>query len=125
MGRKTSPTLTDGELRLMNVLWDRGEATVLDIQQAMDEDLMDSTIRTLLGILEQKGQVARSKQGRAFVYRPRIDREESRRSVVRHVVHRFFGRPADLLLNLIDQEELTPAELKKVKAALRAREKRL
>ena len=44
----------------MKILWDRGEATVLDIQQSMDDDLIDSTIRTLLTILEQKGYVERS-----------------------------------------------------------------
>ena len=122
MSRKTSPTLTPGELRLMTVLWDRGEATVVEIQQALDEALIDSTIRTLLGILERKRCVSRRKEGRAFVYRPTVSRGDTSRRQLRQVVDRFFGTPADLLLNMLGNEELTADELKKIKAAIRDRE---
>ncbi len=122
MARIPSSTLTDGEHRLMRVLWDRGEATVLEIQELIDDELQDSTIRTLLSILEKKGHVTREKSGRAYVYRACLEREESRRKIVRHVVDRFFGRPADLMLSLVEREELTSQELELIKAALRKRE---
>ena len=121
MSRKTSPTFTDGELRLMNVLWRRGPSTVLEIQDDLDQELVDSTIRTLLKILEDKGYVVRMKEGRAFRYQPLVDRDETRASAVKQVVRRFFRTPADLVLNLMDSGELDEAELAKIRRAIEAR----
>ena len=108
----------------MTVLWGRGEATVVEIQRDLDEALIDSTIRTLLGILERKRCVSRRKRGRAYVYRPTVSRRESSRRQIRQVVDWFFGTPADLMLNLLGSEKLTPEELTKIKAAIRDREAR-
>jgi predicted transcriptional regulator len=121
--RKTSPTLTDGELRLMNVLWRRGPSTVLEIQDGLDDELVDSTIRTLLRILEDKGYVRRLKEGRAFRYQPLVGRDETRANAVQQVVRRFFRNPADLVMNLMDSGELDEAELVKIRRALEAKRK--
>jgi predicted transcriptional regulator len=123
MTRKTSPTLTDGELRLMNVLWRRGPSTVLEIQEGLEEELVDSTIRTLLRILEEKGFVRRVKEGRAYRYRPLVGRDETRASAVQQVVRRFFRTPADLVLNLMDSGELDEAELVRIRRALELKKK--
>ena len=123
MPRPASPTLTDGELRLMNVLWQRGASTVLEIQQSLDEDLADSTIRTLLGVLESKGYVVRERSGRAHVYRARVEQGEVRSRMVRQVVRRFFGSPADLVLNLLDAGELDAKELARIRRAIERRER--
>lgn len=123
MARPPSSTFTDGELRLMNVLWARGAATVLEIQEQLDEPLADSTIRTLLGILESKGHVRRVKQGRAHVYEPTMDRGEARETVVRQVVKRFFRSPADLVLNLLDADELNAKELARIRRAIEQKER--
>ena len=118
MPRPLSSSLTDGELRLMNVIWDMGEATVLDIQERLEEDLADSTIRTLLSVLESKGYVERRKEGRAHVYRALVDRGRARETMVRQLVKRFFGSPADLVLNLLDEGELDARELDRIRKAI-------
>ena len=121
MARKPTQTLTDGELRLMNVLWASGPSTVLEIQDALEDDLVDSTIRTLLRILEDKGYVKRRKEGRAFRYHPLVDREETRSSVVDQVLQRFFHTPGDLVMNLLQRGDLDEAELARIRRALEAR----
>ncbi|MGH7467999.1 MAG: BlaI/MecI/CopY family transcriptional regulator [Longimicrobiales bacterium] len=123
MPRKPTTTLTDGELRLMNVLWRSGPSTVLEIQDALEDDLVDSTIRTLLRILEDKGYVKRRKEGRAFRYHPLVDHEETRASVLDHLVQRFFHTPGDLVLSLLKRGELDEAELARIRRALEARRK--
>lgn len=123
MARPPSATLTDGELRLMNVLWASGESTVVEIQESLDEPLADSTIRTLLGVLESKGYVRRERRGRAHTYSASIDRGEARETVVRQVVKRFFRSPADLVLNLLDADELNTKELERIRRAIERKER--
>ncbi len=75
-----------------------------------------STVLTTLRILEKKGYLRHEKQGRAFVYQPVVDRKEARRNVLRYVMDRFFGNsPEALVLNLIEDREISTAELKRVK----------
>ena len=79
MPRKTSPTLTEAELRLMNVLWKRGESTVAEVVKALPKrlSLAYSSVLTTLRILERKGFVSHKKQGRAFVYHPVVERQDA------------------------------------------------
>ena len=123
MPRKPSQSLTDGELRLMNVLWQRGPSTVLEIQSDLEDDLVDSTIRTLLRILEDKGYVRRSKDGRAFLYHPVVHLEDSQANAVEQVVTKFFGSRANLVLNLLDSGELDADELAEIKRVVERRRK--
>lgn len=124
MARRASHSLTDGELRLMRVLWAAGESSVIGIQSALGEPLQESTIRTLLGILSRKGYVARRKDGRAYLYRALVQQDSTRSSAIRQMVRRFFGRPSVLLLELLNSADLDEDELKRIKAAIRAREQR-
>src|SRR5687767_2591969 len=100
MARSKSPTLTEAELRLMNVLWDHGPATVTDVAARLPKEpaLAYSTLLTTMRILEEKKYVSHTKEGRAFIYRPLVGREEASRSVIRYVVSRFFGDSAEALL---------------------------
>jgi predicted transcriptional regulator len=123
MARKPTQTLTDGELRLMCVLWASGPSTVLEIQDALEDDLVDSTIRTLLRILEVKGYVKRRKEGRAFRYHPLVDQEETKANVLDHMLQRFFHTPGDLVLSLLKRGELDEAELARIRKALSAKRK--
>src|SRR5262245_64819731 len=88
MVRPTTPTLTDAELRIMQVLWDRGPSTAGEIVDALPrkQKVADSSARTILRILEQKNYVRHSKDGRAFVYRAVVERAEARKSVLDYVV---------------------------------------
>lgn len=122
MPRPKSPTLTEAELRLMQILWDLGSGTVGDVAAALPrrKGLAYNTVLTTLRILEAKGYVARHKEGRAHVYSPRVDRTSARRSALRHLVSRFFeDSPELLVLNLLDDDRLDQAELSRLKATLR------
>jgi predicted transcriptional regulator len=118
MARTRSPALTDAEARVMSVLWQRGTATVGDVVVALKKrrPVTYSTVQTMLRILEHKGYVAHEKVARAFVYRPLIDERQARRRALKHLLGRLFDGSASLLvLNVLDDEELDPAELKKLK----------
>jgi predicted transcriptional regulator len=118
MARHRSPALTDAEARVMSVLWQRGTATVGDAVAALKKKrpVSYSTVQTILRILENKGYVAHEKIARAFVYRPLVDERQARRRALRHLLGRLFnGSPSLLVLNVLDDEELDPAELKRVK----------
>ena len=118
MARKRSPALTDAEARIMAVLWLLKSATVADVVRDLSEDrpATYSTVQTLLRILETKGYVTHDKVARAFIYRPLVDEHQARRRALRHLVSRLFGgSPSLLVLNVLGDEELDPAELQRVK----------
>ena len=118
MARKKSPYLTDAELRLMDVLWEKREATVSDVADALPNHpaLAYSTVLTTLRILENKGFVRHTKDGRAFVYHPIVDRAQARESAVTHLVRRFFqNSPELLMLNLLDKKKVDAAEMRRLR----------
>ena len=118
MARKKSAHLTDAELKLMDVLWEKGEATVSDVADALPNNpaLAYSTVLTTLRILENKGFVRHTKDGRAFVYHPLVGREQARESAVTHLVRRFFeNSPELLMLNLLDGKKVDASELRRLR----------
>ena|ERR1700761_2189148 len=118
MPPKKSNTLTEAELRLMRILWRRGESAVNDLvtDLADSEPLAYNSVLTTIRILEQKGYVTHRQEGRAFVYSPTIAEHEASRSEVRHVLGRFFGNSREqLLLSLLGDEDLSPDELQRLK----------
>jgi predicted transcriptional regulator len=121
MPPKKSITLTEAELRLMKILWQRGESVVNDLVAAMPEGetLAYNSVLTTVRILEQKGYVEHRQEGRAFVYRPCVAEQEASRSEVRHVLSRFFGNSHErLLLSLLGDEKISPAELQRLRDAI-------
>jgi predicted transcriptional regulator len=122
MPPKKSNTLTEAELRLMRILWRRGESAVTDLVAAMPEgeELAYNSVLTTIRILEQKRYVDHRQEGRAFIYRPLVEEQEASRSEVRHVLSRFFGDSRErLLLSLLGDEDLSPDELQRLKDAVR------
>jgi predicted transcriptional regulator len=121
MPPKKSSTLTEAELRLMKILWRRGESAVNDLVAAMPdgETLAYNSVLTTIRILEQKGYVEHRQEGRAFVYSPCVAEQEASRSEVRHLMGRFFGNSRErLLLSLLGDEEISPEELQRLKDAI-------
>jgi predicted transcriptional regulator len=123
LARKKSPNLTEAELRLMDVLWEKDSATVGEVAEALpaELDLAYNTVLTTLRILEEKGYVEHTKaaEGRAFVYSPTVGRDEAGRSAVRYLVSRFFRNSPELLvLNLLKDEELSDKELGRIRNLL-------
>ncbi len=122
MPPKKSNTLTEAELRLMKILWRRGESAVTDLVAALPkgEQLAYNSVLTTIRILEQKGYVEHRQEGRAFVYRPQIAEQDARRTEVRNVLNRFFGNSSErLVLSLLGDIEISQEELQRLKDAIR------
>jgi predicted transcriptional regulator len=123
MPPKKSNTLTEAELRLMKILWERGESAVGELVAAMPDGtaLAYNSVLTTIRILEQKGYVQHRQEGRAFLYIPCVAEQEASRSEIRHMMHRFFGNSRErLLLSLLGDDEVTPEELQRLKEAIAA-----
>jgi len=121
MPPKRSITLTKAELRLMKILWDRGESTVTEMVAAIsaEEALAYTSVLTTIRILDTKGYVSHRQEGRAFLYSSCIGEIEASRSEVRHVLQRFFGNSRErLLLSLLGDDEISPGELSRLKEAI-------
>lgn len=108
----------------MEVLWEKGAATVGEVVEALPKklDLAYNTVLTTLRILEEKGYVRHSKpkDERKFVFTPVVSREQASHSALRHLLHRFFGNSAEaLVLNLLEDEKLSEAERKRIRDLLK------
>jgi BlaI family transcriptional regulator, penicillinase repressor len=111
-------SLTDLQLAIMRVLWDRAEATVVEVQTRLrpERDLAQTTIATLLSRLEKRGVVEHRLDGRQFVYRPLVTEQEVRRSMVSELTTLLFdGRPEALMSHLLRSREMAPGDLDRVK----------
>src|SRR5687767_1050526 len=118
MARTPSAALTDGEARVMAVLWQTPQATVADVVASLRDrySLTYSTVQTMLRILEQKGYITHDKVGRAFVFRAVVDEGQARRRALKHLIGRLFnGSPSLLVSNVLDDEEIDPRELEQLK----------
>ena len=118
MARPPSRTLTDGEHRIMKVLWDKGSATVAEVAEALaDKDgSAYTTVLTMMRIMRDKGYLTCRKDGRAHVYTPRVDEDAAARKAVRQVLSKFFGgSPGELVLSFLREEDLRPEELDELK----------
>jgi predicted transcriptional regulator len=121
MPPRKSITLTEAELRLMKLLWTRGESAVGDLVAAIPEGeaLAYNSVLTTVRILEQKGYVRHRQEGRAFIYSACVEEHEAGRSEIRHMMQRFFGNSRErLLLSLLGDEEIDPEELRRLKEAI-------
>ncbi len=113
--------MTDGEARLMRVLWALQSATVATIVSTLASHgpVNYSTVQTLLRILENKGYVTHAKAGRAFVYQPVVDRQQARRRALRDLLSRLFDdSPSLLVLNVLESEQIPPEEVRRLRALL-------
>jgi predicted transcriptional regulator len=118
MPRQKSRTLTDAELRIMEILWARGPATVAEVAESLKgkDGTAYTTILTLMRILREKGYLKCNKQGRAHVFAPRVDRDAAARKDVRNLLSRFFGGSAEeLVLAFLRDEEISEEELDELK----------
>ena len=111
-------SLTDLQLAIMRILWERNEATVLEVQERLrpDRDLAQTTIATMLSRLEKRGVVAHRLDGRQFVYRPLVTEQDVRRSMVSELTALLFdGSSAALMSHLLRSREIEPGDLDRVK----------
>ncbi len=124
MGRKHR--LAELQLAIMQVLWDRDEATVGEVREALQpgRNLAYTTVGTMLSKMEANGQVSHRNEGRVNVYRPKLKREQVRRSMVSDLADRLFhGDVAELMCHVLDGCEVTREDLAEVKHLIREKEK--
>src|ERR1051325_12162598 len=123
MARRPSLDLTEAELRIMEVVWRKEKVAVAEVVEAFSNPRPAyNTILTTMTILERKGYLRHSpaKLGRAFIYRPVVSRSRASRNAVRHLLNRFFGSsPEALVLNVIENEKLSEAELARLRQLLK------
>jgi predicted transcriptional regulator len=119
MPRKPSQTLTPGEKRVLDVLWERGEATARAVYEelAPRHKLAYTTVLTVLKVLERKGYVSARADGRALAFRPKTSPKEARGVALRDVVARFFGgSSAALVEHLLQEGDVDPGEIARLEA---------
>jgi BlaI family penicillinase repressor len=110
---------TDRELDLMTVLWERGPSTVAEVRDALEDDLAYTTVLTLLRVLEEKGRVGHTEEGRAHRYHPLVERHAAGRSALRRLTRKLFrGSPELLLTQLVEDRGLTGEELRRMRELL-------
>lgn len=109
----------------MEVLWKAGRATVGDVTARIGSPaLAYNTVLTTLRTLEQKGYLAHEEDGRAFVYRPVVERRQAADSAVRQLVRRFFGNsPGQLAVSLLDDARLGDDDVARIQRALSRKRK--
>jgi len=124
----TDATPTDRELEALKVLWDRREATVREIADAMnsgDQELAYTTVLSLLQVMEQKGLVAHRRDGRAYVYLPRVERQSTFRQLAGGFLEKVFdGAVDEYLVHALDAKRLSDQELDQLEAMLAAARER-
>ena len=121
MPRTQSATLTEAELRIMQVLWEKKSATVQQVLEALPnkKPLAYNSVLTIIRILEKKGYVRHVKDGRAHVYRASLNQKEATRSEIGHLVNRFFQNSRELLvLNILEDEGVDASELARLRKLL-------
>ena len=121
MPPRSSETLTEAELRIMNVLWMKGSGTVQQVLDSITERpvLAYNSVLTTIRVLEKKGYLKHLKDGRAHVYSPLVGKKEATRSEIRHLVSRFFTNSQEqLVLNLLEDQGIGAEEIGRLRAML-------
>ncbi len=124
--KKKTAKLGDLQLAIMHVLWQRGEATVAEVREAIQgyRPLAYTTVATMLSKMEAKGYVRRSSRGRTNRYKPAIEQATVQRSMVRSLARSLFqGDVTQMVSHLLDCTTVSPEELKRLKLLIRAKEK--
>ncbi len=127
MGRRKSSTFTEVELEFMQVIWAAGEVTtdhVLEVLKGRGRNLSDGSIRKILSILVRKGHLTRRREGRAFLYKPKVHKGQAHRKMVQDLVKRAFdGSAALMVAALFDSNTLNERDLKDIKRLIAKHEK--
>jgi len=121
MPKPKSDVLTEAEQRVMHVLWNKGEASVREVTDALEKTypVAYNTVLTILRILTDKNYVSPRQDGRAFIYTPSVSRSEAQTRALKKMMSTFFqGSPTELAQHLIRTENLSANELQSLKDEL-------
>lgn len=120
--RRIEKPLTATELEMMNVIWRIGPCSVLQVVEQLrpERELAYTSVSTIVRILEQKGYVTSSKEGRGHLYQAVVSKEEYQKSTVQRLVTSVFDNaPALLVRRLLDTKSLSADDLDEIRALLR------
>ncbi len=123
MAKQTPPPLTAAQREIMEVIWTRGEVTVMDVRDALapKRELARNTVHTMLVRLEEKGWVKHRAEGRSYLYSANVPRTTSLGAKVVQLVDQFFaGSPEDMVTALIEYRGLSPEEAERIQAMIEA-----
>ena len=110
---------TERELDVMAVLWEHGPSTAAEVRERLEDDLAYNTVLSMLRILEEKGHVGHTEEGRAHRYFPKVDRDAAGASALSRLVDKVFGGSAELLMtHLVRDRSLDAEELRRVRRVL-------
>jgi BlaI family transcriptional regulator, penicillinase repressor len=122
MPRTPSKTFTDKELEIMRVIWEHGEATAKEIQEALPGERHYNSVLTIIRVLERKGHLTHRAEGKAHIYRAKAKQEKAQRRVLSHLIEQVFGgSAAAMVLHLVETGDLTEDDLREVRAKMAAR----
>jgi BlaI family penicillinase repressor len=125
--KNRKPILTDQELEIMKIVWQHGSATVRDVYEELlkSRKIAYTTVMTMMGILEQKGRLAKTSRDRAYVYSPTESQGEVVGNMVREFIKRVFdGSAKPLLMHLVESKEIDRAELDEIRQLMKKRQKK-
>jgi BlaI family penicillinase repressor len=115
-------SLTRRELDVMSVLWRRGRATVAEVRDDLADDLAYPTVQTMLRVLEGKGYVGHTVDGRAFRFHALVEQDEAADSALGRLVAKVYHGSRELLVSrLLAHEDISPDELRRIKKLLQKR----
>ena len=113
------PTFTDRELDVMAILWDRGPSTVAEVRDRLADDLAHNTVQTVLRVLEDKGYVAHTEEGRAHRFHARVKQEVAGATAASRMVEKLFGgSTVRLLTHLVSERSIDADELRRLRCLL-------
>jgi len=123
MARPKTEHPTPAELDVLRILWDRGDSTVREVMNILEERLgrqrAYTSVMSLMNVMADKGQLQRQPQGRAFVYSAKIKREQALGEMVGDLWQRAFdGSASTLVAHLLDETNPTEAELAEIRKAI-------
>ncbi|MBO0720655.1 MAG: BlaI/MecI/CopY family transcriptional regulator [Blastocatellia bacterium] len=122
MPRQPSKTFTDKELEIMRVIWERGEATAKEIQEALPGERHYNSVLTIIRVLERKGHLTHRAEGKAHIYRAKAKQEKAQGRMLSHLIEQLFGgSAAAMILHLVETGDLTEEDLKEVREQMAVR----
>ena len=112
-------SFTDRELDIMAVLWAKGPSTVAEVHEALGEEIAYKTVLTMLRVLEQKGHITHTEEGRAHRFKAIVKREDAGATAVDRLLDKIFGGSEELLLTqLVDRRKLSADDIKRLRRTL-------
>ncbi len=127
MAKKQKPALSELENKIMGLVWQHGEVTAEQVRNALESSspIKDSTVRTILRRLEEKGYVQHVTEGRAYVYSPTVASQNVAADAVRGIIDRFCnGSVEDLLVGMVDSQVVSPDQLEQLARRIAAEKDR-